>query len=138
PSTPAQVIFQVFGCDPMKSFHPLFKSAVVGINILDMVNTSNDSNSSREIDGAMGNSEAMSHRPVDGSAITTENGIFCQDSPQRRLSCLPIQGIHHGRCRCARAVAEYQRRHRIAACSADVDLLRGFTGWRVRVTLAGE
>src|SRR5690606_15657109 len=69
----------------MKSFHPLFKSAVVGINILDMVNTSNDSNSSREIDGAMGNSEAVSHRPVDGSAITTENGIFCQDSPQRRL-----------------------------------------------------
>ena len=38
---------------------------------------SNDPNASREIDGAMGNSEVMSHRSVDGSAIATENGLFC-------------------------------------------------------------
>ena len=42
----------------MKSFHPLLESAVVGINVLDMVNTINDSNASREIDGAVNNAEA--------------------------------------------------------------------------------
>jgi hypothetical protein len=31
----------------MKFLHPLFESAVAGINILDMVNVSNDSNAGR-------------------------------------------------------------------------------------------
>jgi hypothetical protein len=73
---PTQIIFQILGRDPMKFFHPLLESAVVGINVLDMVNSINDPNASREIDGAVNNAEAMRHRSVDGSSITTENGIF--------------------------------------------------------------
>jgi hypothetical protein len=41
-----------------------------------MVNASNNLNASREIDGAMGHSEAMSYRSVDSSAINTENGLL--------------------------------------------------------------
>jgi hypothetical protein len=119
----------------MKSFHPLFKSAVVGINILDMVNASNDSNASREIDGAIDNSEALSHRPVDGSTITTENGILRQNSPQRRLDFLFIKRIQHEiRC-CTRAVAYYQHRHLVFACATRMDLLAAFTRWTIQVAL---
>jgi hypothetical protein len=50
-----------------------------------MVNTINDSNASREIDGAVNNAEAMSHRSVDGSTITTENGIFRQNRLQKGI-----------------------------------------------------
>lgn len=74
-----QIIFQILGCDPMKSFHPLLESTIVGINVLDMVNTINDSNASREIGRTMSNSEAMSHRSIDGSTITTKNGMFRQN-----------------------------------------------------------
>jgi hypothetical protein len=90
PSMPTQIIFQILGRDPMKSFHPLFEPAVVGINVLDMVNTINDSNASREIDGAVNNAEAMRHRSVDGSTITTKNGIFRQSD---RVRPTPVLGL---------------------------------------------
>lgn len=92
PSTPAQIMLQMFGRGPMKSFYPLFEPAVVSINVLDKVNASNDSNADREIDGAMGYSKAVSHRSVDGSAIAAENSIFRQNSLQRvRLSSYQLQ-----------------------------------------------
>jgi len=45
----------------MKSFRPLFEPAVVSVNVLNMMDTSDDSNPGGKIDGVMGDSKTAGH-----------------------------------------------------------------------------
>lgn len=79
PSAPTQIIFQVLGRDPMKASHLLFESTVVCVDVLDVVNPSNNQNSGRQVDRPMGDAELVSHRPINRVTVATQNGVFRQD-----------------------------------------------------------
>ena len=64
----------------MESFHPLFEPAVVSVNVLNMIGTSDDSNPGSKIDGAMGDSKTAGHGSINSRTIAAENDIFFQNS----------------------------------------------------------
>jgi len=64
----------------MESFHPLFETAVVSVNVLSMIDTSDDSNPGSKIDGTIGDSKTASHGSMNSRTITAENDIFFQNS----------------------------------------------------------
>ncbi len=61
-ATPAQIVAQVVGGDAVEAAQPFLESAIVGIDVPDMIDTSDDTLTSGQIDRALGDSHFFRYR----------------------------------------------------------------------------
>ena len=54
-SSPAEIVAQIMGGYAVETAHPFLEPAIVGIDILDMIDTRDDTLTSGQIDRAVGN-----------------------------------------------------------------------------------
>ena len=68
-SVPAEVVGEVFGGYAVELCDPFFESAVIGIDVLDVINAADHALACGKIDGAMGNMSLFGNGSIDGCAI---------------------------------------------------------------------
>lgn len=91
---------QVARGDTVKPMHPFLQSAVVRVDVLDMVNPCNHANPLRQIHRAMTDPHLPRHRAQCATAIRAENGIGCQKRLQDGADMFLVRARQH-EVRCA-------------------------------------
>jgi hypothetical protein len=82
-ATPAQIIAQVVGSDTVEAAHPLLESAIVGIDVLDMIDTGDDTLTSGQIDRAVGDAHFFRYRRQRLFSVGAQNDIVRQKRLER-------------------------------------------------------
>ena len=90
-ATPAQIVVQVFGRHPVESSHPLFQPRMVGIRVLDMVDTAQNSDPLAQVHRPMGHAPLPSRHSdrAFSSSIRAQDRIPGQKGFQHREG-LPV------------------------------------------------
>ncbi len=76
--TPAQIVAQEVGGDAVEAAHPFLESAIVGIDVLDMIDTSDDTLTSGQIDRPVGEAHFFRHCRQRLLSVAVQNDIGCQ------------------------------------------------------------
>lgn len=82
-ATPAQIIAQAVGSDSVEAAHPLLESAIVGIDVLDMIDTGDDTLTSGQIDRAVGDAHFFRYRRQRLFSVGAQNDIVRQKRLER-------------------------------------------------------
>ena len=88
-SSPAQIIAQVAGGHAVKAAHPLLESAIVSIDVLDMIDTGDDTLTGGQIDRAVGNPHFFGNSRQRLFSVSAQNDI----GRQKRLEHRPDAGL---------------------------------------------
>ena len=77
-ATPGQIVAQVVGGDAVEAAQPFFQAAIVGIDVLDMINAGDDTLTSGQIDRAVGDAHCFRHCRQRLLSVGAQNDIGCQ------------------------------------------------------------
>ena len=80
--TPAQVVGQILGGDPVEAVHPSFQPTVVGVDVLHMESVVHHPNPGAEVNGLMGDLKLLGQGHIDGAAVGAKYRIGVQDRLQ--------------------------------------------------------
>ncbi len=72
---PGEIIRQVFGRHAMEAIQPRLESTVIGVDVLNMVGTVNDTLALAQVDGHMSNVLYLTEGTIDGIAVADQHGI---------------------------------------------------------------
>jgi len=109
-SSPAEIVGKVMCGDAVETAHPFLESAIVGIDVLNMVNPGNNTNTSGQVNRTMSDADFPCGGSQSLAAIRAENGILRQNGlegctdvllvglDQHEVGCAtgPIPADQHG------------------------------------------
>ena len=80
--TPAQVVGQVLGRNPVAAVPPSCQSAIVSVDVLDVEGVVHHPNPGTEVNGPMGDVKLLGQGDLDGAAVGAQYHIGVQDRLQ--------------------------------------------------------
>lgn len=94
-ASPAKIVAQVAGGNAVKTAHPFLQSTVVGIDVLDMIDTRNDTLAGCQIDGAVGDVHLFGDGCQRLCPIGALNDISRQERLEHRTDVLLVSRLQH-------------------------------------------
>lgn len=117
-ASPAQVVAQVAGGYAVETVHPFLQATIVGIDVLDVINTRDDALTGGQIDWPMRDP----HFSGDGSqglcTIGTQNDISRQKRLERSANVLLVGFLQHKICGVSRPIPANQDRRLLFGSAA--------------------
>src|SRR5450759_1630733 len=108
---PAQIALKIPRCDAMKSHHPLFETAVISIDVLNVVNPANHSLPCGNIHRAMDDTCMFSNHLVSCRTIGTEHHILLQQGFEYGFNLFSTYALQNKVSRIAMTIPHHQYRN---------------------------
>src|SRR6266498_236349 len=136
PTTPAEIVFQVFRCHAMEATQPCFEPAGIRIHILNVVDPADDANAGGNIHRPMDNPQVLTGDPVRRGTVRTENGIGRYHRPQHGFDIRSTRTSQSEIRRLAVSVSQQQNGDLFSPCAALMGRLSALAGFAFELPLA--